>query len=97
MIGETLKIKRKNLRDSYQKYLRANATTTGQAEGASKGRHLDQYKKYNWAKSLEFLRPHLSFATYVFILIYLFFIKVLLRLNTCKIHVVQSIYTICIR
>jgi len=49
MIGETLKIKWKNLRDSYQKYLRANAITTGQAEGASKGKHLDQYKTYNWA------------------------------------------------
>ncbi|KAF0683055.1 transcription factor Adf-1-like, partial [Aphis craccivora] len=59
---ETLKNKWKNLRDSYHKYLKANSTTTGQAAGASKGKHLDPYKNWIWAKHLEFLRPHLKFA-----------------------------------
>lgn len=63
IIGELLKNKWKNMRDSYQKYLRANATTTGQAVSASKGKNLDQFENYNWAKYLDFLRPHLSFAT----------------------------------
>jgi len=31
-------------------------------EGASKGKHLEQNIKYNWAKYLEFLRPNLSFV-----------------------------------
>ena len=61
-IGEVLKAKWKNLRDSYQKYLRANSTTTGQAVNVSKGKHLDPYKNWSWAKQLEFLKPHLSFA-----------------------------------
>jgi len=60
--GEILKNKWKNLRDSYQKYLKANSTTTGQAAGASKGKHLDCYKNWTWAKHLEFLRPHFKFA-----------------------------------
>jgi len=59
--GETLKNKWKNLRDSYQKYLKANSTTTGQAAGPSKG-VLDPYKNWIWAKHLEFLRPHLKFV-----------------------------------
>lgn len=60
-IGEVLKAKWKNLRDAYQKYLRANSTT-GQAVNASKGKHLDPYKNWSWAKQVEFLRSHLSFA-----------------------------------
>ncbi|KAF0714484.1 Uncharacterized protein FWK35_00029949 [Aphis craccivora] len=60
---ETLKNKWKNLRDSYQKYLKANSTTTGQAAGPSKG-VLDPYKNWIWAKHLEFLRPHLKFVVY---------------------------------
>jgi hypothetical protein len=63
IIGDALKSKWKNLRDSFQKHLRANKTETGQALGASQSKHLDVYKKWNWAKYLEFLRPHLSFAT----------------------------------
>lgn len=50
------------MRDSYQKYLRANATITGQALDPSKRKKLDQYKKYNWAEYLDFLRLHLSFT-----------------------------------
>lgn len=69
MLGETLKIKWKSLRDNYQKYLRANKTTTGQAATTSKGRYLDTYKHWTWAKHLEFLNPHLSFASYVYIFI----------------------------
>lgn len=62
IIGDVLKMKWKNLRDSYQKYLRANATTTGQAADAPKGKTIDQYKNWSWAKHLEFLKPHLCFA-----------------------------------
>jgi len=67
VFGETLKTKWKSIRDNFQKYLRANKTTTGHATGATKGKYLDTYKYWSWAKHLEFLKPHLSFATYVYL------------------------------
>ena len=67
VLRETLKTKWKTLRDNYQKHLRANKTITGQAAGATKGKHLDTYKYWAWANHLEFLKPHLSFAKYVFL------------------------------
>lgn len=62
--GEDLKCKWKNLRDSYQKYLRANMTTTRQSAVALKKKHLEVYKNWTWENNLEFFLEtlHLSFA-----------------------------------
>ncbi|KAL5239431.1 hypothetical protein ACI65C_006841 [Semiaphis heraclei] len=60
--GEILKSKWKNLRDTYQKHLRANKTSTGQSVNGTKNKNLSAYKKWQWTSHMEYLREHLSFA-----------------------------------
>lgn len=55
LVGEELKKKWKNLRDSYAKHLRSLKTTTGQS--AQK-----KLYKWQWAKQMETFRPFMSFA-----------------------------------
>lgn len=61
-LGEVLKSKWKNLRDTYQKHLRANKTTTGQSVNETKNKNLSAYKKWQWASHMEYLKEHMSFA-----------------------------------
>ncbi|VVC40408.1 MADF domain [Cinara cedri] len=60
--GDLLKSKWKNLRDTYQKHLRANKLTKGQSVNETKNKNLATYKKWQWASHMEYLKEHLSFA-----------------------------------
>ncbi|XP_045452432.1 uncharacterized protein LOC123668935 isoform X2 [Melitaea cinxia] len=56
--GDEAKMKWKNLRDTYGKYLKTTKTTTGQSAFKSYSR----YSKWQWASSMEFLKDHIGFA-----------------------------------
>lgn len=52
--AEALKGQWKNLKDSYSRHLKSKKTHTGQAA--------QKYQHWQWAKHMEFLKPHLTFA-----------------------------------
>ncbi|CAH2090722.1 unnamed protein product [Euphydryas editha] len=55
--GDEAKMKWKNLRDTYGKYLKTTKTTTGQSALS-----YSRYSKWQWASSMEFLKDHIGFA-----------------------------------
>lgn len=56
-LGDDLKKKWKNVRDSYAKHLRSEKTTTGQAI-----KKVDRYKTWPWAQQMSFFKYFLKFA-----------------------------------